>query len=535
MSIKDSDAIKHYVDPKTGYWGKTKTLQKYRKMLNKVYALQRHREVTSKHLKKQYKREGAIRPLFSVQVDLADFPKLQNPLNNNIRYLLVCIDVFSRYLWVVPLKSKSDLHIPLEKLFIDIKEEFKSTPENVTGDNEFDTNELKAMANKYKFRWWFGDTAEKYRTGIVERVIRTIRNLIKRYLTQNDTTKYIDVLPDLVANYNNTEHGHTRSRPKVAIKSGQTFPRPMKHKVATLGVGEKVRVLQKRKRAFDKGDKPYYGKKIYEIVKKDVNKYVLRDLDTDEILDKKYYVHQLLSVKDVIYDKYDKSDSNNDNVGYDKGIEHKTIQRRNARRMNGLDVNNIIDENEKKQIQRGLRMNDDEIFHDKPLPKNISNTQLRKKQKQIENKAIEMQRVARLRSLRSHVRKLKSIKNKKQKQNSKPKSKPKHKPKPKVLPPKPKSKPKRKYIHKPIRNLSINDRIKQLKKQISASRNRQSIVKKLREKIKRLRMKQKKNKQSVPNTKQQQIQKIRDQIKANKHKRMVVVRLRRKLAKLQND
>ena len=76
--MNETHALKMYTNAKKGYWGKSKMLKKYREMLNKVYALQRHREVNSKMQKKLYKREGAIRPLFSIQVDLADFPKLQN-------------------------------------------------------------------------------------------------------------------------------------------------------------------------------------------------------------------------------------------------------------------------------------------------------------------------------------------------------------------------------------------------------------------------------------------------------------------------
>ena len=132
MSINESEAIKVYTNPKKGLWGKTKMMKKYREMLNKIYSLQRHKEIKAKHLKKQYKREGAPRPFFSVQVDLADFPKLQNPLNKNIRYLLICIDVFSRFLWIVPLRSKEKLHIPLRQLFQQMKSQYNKTPENVT-------------------------------------------------------------------------------------------------------------------------------------------------------------------------------------------------------------------------------------------------------------------------------------------------------------------------------------------------------------------------------------------------------------------
>ena len=40
------------------------------------------------------------------QMDLADMQSMQK-LNDGYRYLLVCIDVFSKYAWVVPLKNKT--------------------------------------------------------------------------------------------------------------------------------------------------------------------------------------------------------------------------------------------------------------------------------------------------------------------------------------------------------------------------------------------------------------------------------------------
>ena len=40
------------------------------------------------------------------QMDLADMQSMQK-FNDGYRYLLVCIDVFSKYAWVIPLKDKS--------------------------------------------------------------------------------------------------------------------------------------------------------------------------------------------------------------------------------------------------------------------------------------------------------------------------------------------------------------------------------------------------------------------------------------------
>ena len=44
------------------------------------------------------------------QMDLADMQSMQK-FNNGYRYLLVCIDVFSKYAWVIPLKNKTGLSL----------------------------------------------------------------------------------------------------------------------------------------------------------------------------------------------------------------------------------------------------------------------------------------------------------------------------------------------------------------------------------------------------------------------------------------
>ena len=193
---------------------------------------------------------------------------------------MVCIDVFSRYMWVKPLKNRQNLHIALEQVFLEMKRDFGDTPKNMTSDNEFRSRKLDALAAKYKFRWWYGDREEKFRTGIVEKSIKTLKDLIKRYLTQNNTKKYIDVFEDFVYNYNHTMNGTINTRPAVAIKTGQTFAKPEKDTLVPLEIGDKVRVLIRRK-VFTKGDSPYYSKHVYKIVKREGNRYKVENLEWD--------------------------------------------------------------------------------------------------------------------------------------------------------------------------------------------------------------------------------------------------------------
>lgn len=60
--------------------------------------------------KKKFPRRKILapKPLVILSCDLADFSHLQR-YNKGFRYIMVCLDVFSRYLQVVPLKRKSAL------------------------------------------------------------------------------------------------------------------------------------------------------------------------------------------------------------------------------------------------------------------------------------------------------------------------------------------------------------------------------------------------------------------------------------------
>ena len=227
--------IDKFNDPSFGLWGKDKMIKKLqsslknshsksqiRRMLGDTYALQRHRVMNLAMKRKLYRHISATSPLQSVQIDLGFLPQLRSPLNNNNIGFIVFIDVFSRYLWVKPLTNRKQMHIKVKEMINEMKRDFGKKPTHMTADNEFATLELQRLvARELDGRLWLSEPHEKFRTGIVERVIRTLKNLIKRYLTQYNTTKYIDVLPILVKNYNNTVHSFTNVTPEYAIRTGK--------------------------------------------------------------------------------------------------------------------------------------------------------------------------------------------------------------------------------------------------------------------------------------------------------------------------
>ena len=131
------------------------------------------------------------------QMDLADMQCMQK-FNDGYRYLLVCIDVFSKYAWVVPLKNKTGLSL-VEAFKIILASGRK--PEKIITDQgtEFFNKHFKALLKEEDIELY--NTYNETKASVVERLIRTLKTRMWRYFTAKKTMRYIDMLPDLVYSY----------------------------------------------------------------------------------------------------------------------------------------------------------------------------------------------------------------------------------------------------------------------------------------------------------------------------------------------
>ena len=377
--MSDQKVFDKFNDPMIGLWGKDKMINKLKtslgnsyskaklkRLLADTYALQRHRVMSLPMKQKLYRHIGATRPLQSVQIDLGFLPQLKSPLNNNNIGFIVFIDVFSRYVWVKPLTNRKQMHIKVKEMIYEMKRDFGKKPEHLTADNEFATLELQRLvAKELDGRLWLAEPHEKFRTGVVERVIRTLKNLIKRYLTQYNTTKYIDVLPTLVHNYNNTIHSTLNVTTSSALRTGKRNIKYPQKRIPKLKKGDKVRILDPRKKGWTKGDVPYYTKDVFTVVGFDRTRYrVTNDNNPNDPRNKRPWgIHQLLKINRVITANTNGNHEPTDDPykvkvdiaqGYDEGIAQNVRRNRNQsalRRMN-IDLNNIIDPKERRQAKR---------------------------------------------------------------------------------------------------------------------------------------------------------------------------------------
>ena len=126
------------------------------------------------------------------QIDLADLQKISK-FNDNYRYLLTCIDVFSKFSWVEPLKNKqADTVLEAFKKIINSGERKPFRLQSDQG-TEFINKKFKNYLDDIDVQHYYVNSELK--ASVVERFNRTIKEKIYRFFTLKNTNTYIDVLP----------------------------------------------------------------------------------------------------------------------------------------------------------------------------------------------------------------------------------------------------------------------------------------------------------------------------------------------------
>lgn len=156
------------------------------------------------------------------EADLASFDqKHVIEQNDGIKYLLVVIDVFSRYLWIKPLKNKSASNVV--NAFKSIFAKSKRIPRRIRTDrgSEFTSAVTRSFFSKKGVHQMF--TSNELQANYVERVIKTIKSKISRqFEPKSRNFRYIDKLQDVVDSYNKTWHSGIRSKPKDVNKKNES-------------------------------------------------------------------------------------------------------------------------------------------------------------------------------------------------------------------------------------------------------------------------------------------------------------------------
>lgn len=144
------------------------------------------------------------------EADLADVQEYKKD-NENVRYLLFVIDVFTRFLWVEPLSDKTSDEVA--DGFDAILKETQRHPRRLRtdGGSEFTAVTFEKMLKGENISHIV--THSEKQANYVERVIQTIKKRMLRYMIEANTREYLKILPPLVFSYNHTWHSGIENRP----------------------------------------------------------------------------------------------------------------------------------------------------------------------------------------------------------------------------------------------------------------------------------------------------------------------------------
>jgi hypothetical protein len=337
---------KIYYDPKTGFisaqkmylkLNKTVPLSEIQKFLDEQEIYQISKEVRAKY---PFRHMIVYSTNDQWQIDLIDFSKYSR-WNKGFKYLLCAVDVYSRKAFVEPIKSKT-FSTDAMKSILNI-----TKPILIQSDNgsEFLNKSFQALLKSFKVQHTTAQVGDHNRQGIIERFNRTIEAMIAKYQESRKRNRYIDVLDDIVFNYNNTYHRTIKDTPENRYLKNQSHGHIYDFNfVVKLSIGDKVRIVME-KRTFQKGYELKYSKAVYQIC--EGNGYTFRLTGPDGIiLPKKYKYYQLKKVG--LVQSYTSNQTNRE-------TPPTMRQKRNKREIEELEKYTVEPLNKKRRVESASR------------------------------------------------------------------------------------------------------------------------------------------------------------------------------------
>ena len=133
--------------------------------------------------------------------------------NKGYRYILVVLDVFSRYAWASPLKNKTGIEVA--NAFNNILKNGRRCKKLwCDRGTEFYNANLRRVLEENNIQIY--STHNEPKATIAERFIRTLRNKIESNYILTQTTVWYDILPQLIHEYNTAYHHTIKTTPEKA-------------------------------------------------------------------------------------------------------------------------------------------------------------------------------------------------------------------------------------------------------------------------------------------------------------------------------
>ena len=235
--------------------------------------------------------------------DLVDMVKYSK-VNRGYKYIFTNIDIFSKYAFAFPIKSKTikDVKPCFQKIFKERK------PKYIWSDQE------SSFFSKEMLKFFEDNNVKIYHTYsnlkavVIERFNRSLRELMMKEFVKNNNTVWYNILPELIKKYNNRYHHTIKMKPIDVNKRNEkhikntVYNYDITNKKPKFKINDLVRISLKRRELFDKptGNIKWSEElfKIYKINKSNVITYQLKDMN-NEIVKGIFYEKELQLTKNT--------------------------------------------------------------------------------------------------------------------------------------------------------------------------------------------------------------------------------------------
>jgi len=256
--------------------------------------------VKHKPLKHKFPRARVVVPrkFYQFEADTMSMTRYEK-YNNGFNYILIVMDILSRFAWSHPLKSLTGKEMVSAFNTVLIK-----NPENIRtdGGSEFINGRVKRYLTSRNIDNF--QTLNEAKANYVERLIKTIKTKLVKYMQHNGTFKWVDVLPEILHSYNHTYHRSIKLTPSQAMTTDDTVlwqiqyapkPKPVakiKYKPPKektpyrYKIGDKVKLTFMRSK-FDRAYDEKWTDEMFYITersnKQDIPQYRVKDWSNDPV------------------------------------------------------------------------------------------------------------------------------------------------------------------------------------------------------------------------------------------------------------
>jgi flagellar hook-basal body complex protein FliE len=231
-------------------------------------------------------------------MDLVDMSNLKD---DEYKFILTIIDVFSKYAWAIPLKNKKASTVLTA--FKDIIEDSGRYPYKIWADqgSEFYNKNFEEFLNEMGIEIY--STYGNSHCAVIERFNRTLKTNMWKQFTEKQSEKWVELLPELLDEYNNKTHSTIKMTPTEASTKKKekelkdvvdTADKPKKKIKSKFKVGDTVRISRIKKH-FEKGYTINWSSEIFTISTVQNTEpitYKIKDLH-DEIIEGSFYEQEL--------------------------------------------------------------------------------------------------------------------------------------------------------------------------------------------------------------------------------------------------